>query len=457
MTILERLADFYAGWNAGSEHEALLRKARITLFDFFGALLCGHHKGELSQIALQYTLSQGSGDIEVLPTEHQAKAAMAAFYMGFAAHAVEYDDGHRGGTSHPGVAVIPAALAYSYQQKSSFADLLRAIIIGYDVMLRIAVAINPSHLRRGFHTTGTAGCLGAAAATAAMAGFDPEKMTFCISMGGLQSAGLQEMLHSNPSIKPLQAGKAAMAGVISADLVSLGAKAPVSLFEGIHGWFKAMSDQVNPGLAVSDLGKRWEIMNSYTKLYPTCRHCHPAIDIALEFHNEGLDPSTITKMDIYTHSVAISEVGLVFEPENYEAAMFSMPYAVAIALRDGKVGLTELAENLHNPELALLSKKMKIYLSEAMDRVYPVERGCRMEITLSDGSVLVKEVSLPKGEPETQVSDQGYIQKFMDILDNKCKPEDVQRLWDLVVESPIAAVDPQDVTNLVQALNTQLS
>jgi 2-methylcitrate dehydratase PrpD len=94
-------------------------------------------------------------------------------------------------------------------------------------------------------------------------------------MGGLQSAGLQEMLHDNPGIKTLQPGKAAMAGVLAADLARAGAKSPRTLFEGQHGWLKAMcAGEYSEDALTGDLGKRWEILLTYTKLYPTCRHCH---------------------------------------------------------------------------------------------------------------------------------------------------------------------------------------
>ena len=239
-------------------------------------------------------------------------------------------------------------------------------------------------------------------------------------------------------------------------MVSLGAKAPVTLFEGIHGWFKAMSDKVDTDVILSDLGERWEILNSYTKLYPTCRHCHPGIDIALDFFREGIDISKIAKIDIFTHSVGISEVGLVFEPQNFEEAMFSMSYAVANALKYGKVGLTELYSNLRNAEIIELSKKHEIFLSEAMDKMYPIERACRMEITLTDGSTLIKEVTLPRGEPETSISDQEYIHKFQDILDNKCNTQDVLRFWDLAVESPISEVNIDDIITHITKLNKQL-
>jgi len=108
----------------------------------------------------------GKAESTLLCVGRKMPAQNAALGMGVMAHAIELDDGHRWGTSHPAVAIMPAVLAMAEREKSSYAEILLAIVIGYDMMLRTARAINPAHLKKGFHSTGTCGSLGAAAACA---------------------------------------------------------------------------------------------------------------------------------------------------------------------------------------------------------------------------------------------------------------------------------------------------
>lgn len=450
-SMLETLTDFYADISLADLPEAVVAKTRRSLFDFLGVLLAGHRQGVLSPIALAYVRAQqAKEEASLLPLPEKSSAALAAFYTGVAAHAVELDDGHRFGTSHPAVAVIPAVLAVAERQDRSFAEVILGVAVGYDMMLRVARAVNPSHLKRGFHTTGTAGSIGAAAGAGKVLALNQTQLTHCVAMGGLQSAGLQEMLHSNPSIKPLQAGKAAQAGVLSADLAALGAAGPVSLFEGPHGWFKAMADTVNPDLLLGELGARWEICNTYTKLYPTCRHCHHAVDLAIDFHREGIDPDAIRRIQVDTYNVAIGEVGGVAQPENLEEAMFSLPYAVALALIYGKVRLKELESQLTDARTKALAARVDIREDAAMNAVYPDERGSRMTIECSGGAVFTRETKLPRGEFDTPINDDQYIQKAYEISEDVVSKGCIKDLWKIIVEGPIEKTTVASLKDAVQ-------
>jgi len=431
---VESLAACYANLKNADISERVLYKARLTLYDFLTVLLVGRKYGILSPIIETYVKKQKSVEESTcLSLSIKTSAELAALAMGVISHSVELDDGHRYGTAHPAVAIIPASIAVGEKMNATFTDILRSIIIGYDCMLRVASSVNPAHLKRGFHSTGTCGTLGAAAAVASIYSFDEKKMAYAISMGGLQSAGLQEMLHDYPPVKALQPGKAAQAGVLASELVDLGAQSPLSVFEGIHGWLKAMTDSFDENSLIGDLGKRWEIEYTYTKLYPTCRHCHQAIDLGISLHNEGFSIQNIKNLNLYMYDIGVSEVGIIQRPENFEQAMFSVAYSFSIALKYGIVRIQELQSSLNDIEILDFAEKINIIPNEAMNKVYPKERGARIEFVTSDDKQFAYSVKLPKGEYETPLTDFEYLEKSKTILNGIVSIDFIEELWNNVV------------------------
>lgn len=451
-TFASLLGDFYASIDFESLPEPVVSKARRVLVDFLAVIAVGIKLGPITPILSRYFVEiGGTEESTILGISKKLPAANAAFYMGAIGHSIELDDGHRFGTCHPAVAVIPAALTIGERNQKSFKEVITAIVKGYDVMLRVARSINPSHLNRGFHTTGTAGVFGSAIACAHLLGMNRLDTTYCLSLTGLQSCGLQEMLHDHPSIKPIQAGRAASTGVMAGDLVMLGAKSPRTLFEGKHGWLKAMSDRYSEEALMGELGQRWEILYTYTKLYPTCRHCHPAIDLAIAIRGQllDIDLSGIKGINVKTYSVALSEVAEKVVPRNFEEALFSMPFSLAIALKEGEVNLHHFSPaNLRDESLIKLAKKVHISLDKEIDSNYPLYRGAILQIILNDGKSFEKQTQLPKGEPELPLTDDELFGKVNRITSPFYQDGFSKRLWQIVVDSNIDQVQYAEVIEL---------
>jgi len=166
-TLLCKLARYYASLSYDEVPAEVIEKAKRSLVDFLSELAAGFYVGELAEAVNPYLVELGGKpESTLLCVGRKMPAQNAALGMGVMAHAIELDDGHRWGTSHPAVAIMPAVLAMAEREKSSYGEILLAIVIGYDMMLRTARAINPAHLKKGFHSTGTCGSLGAAAACA---------------------------------------------------------------------------------------------------------------------------------------------------------------------------------------------------------------------------------------------------------------------------------------------------
>ena len=436
MSYLTRLASHYSALRSADIPEAVRLRARFALADFLSVYIAGRAHGPLSEVLLQYADTKtGAPDATVPFTDRRTDAETAALVCAAIAHSVELDDGHRYGTAHPSVAVIPPLLAVAQARPVAYRDLLAAIAVGYDWMLRTARAINPAHLGRGFHSTSTAGTLGSAAAIARLMGFGSEDTANAVSIAALLSSGLQAMLHDRPEIKAFQVGRSAQSGLLAATMAARGCGGPDRVYEGAHGWIAAMTDRFRQSDLVGGLGRRWEIMYSYTKLYPTCRHCHAPLDLVLDLHAQGLRPTQVRRIDIRTYTVAIDEVGGEQPPRSLQEAMFSLRYALAVALHEGELTADSLVARLADEDVRDLVRRIGIATAPERDRQYPESRGCDLRVWLNDDSVLQRSAELPKGEPEKPLTPGEHREKFY-RLTRGCVPHSVaEALWKCILDS----------------------
>jgi 2-methylcitrate dehydratase PrpD len=413
----------------------VINKAKLAVIDYISALCAGAKYGEISPLIRDFARKVGGiKESSIIGDRQRCPAVIAAMANSTISHSAELDDGHRFGTSHPAVTIIPTAISLAERTKCTGKELLVAIIVGYDVMLRIATAINPGHWSRGFHSTGTCGAIGASATAAKILRLDRTKTMHAISMGALQSAGLQEMLYSNPMIKPLQAGKAALAGVVSGELARSSARSPSTVFEGPLGFFNAMTDEVDYNCLRDKLGERFEIERTYFKFYPTCRHVHCSIDLVRKILNENpFSADMVESVKVRTYTIAAKEVGSSAYPQNSDEAMFSIPYAVSVWLHENRFTPDELGRQfLARQDIKKTARKVTIKADKHWDAKYPEARGATVIIQLKDGRVFEESRELPYGEPENLDNDIRLVKKYEDYTDGVLSRKDAQKLLDYV-------------------------
>ena len=413
-TILQTFAELFCKTQFKDVPPEVVHKAKMLTIDLIGVSIAGL-KMDFPRMMIDYLSSlRGTEDATLFGFKEKVPAIHAALGNGVTAHALDMDDGYRFGGVHAGVAVIPAALAYAEVQKADGKAFLLAMILGYDIVNRISKAMNPSHLTRGFHTTGTLGVLGAAAACGVLAGLTKEQMTSAMGIAGLQGAGLLQILVEGAMVKPLHPGKAAMAGVMSVDLAKRGANGPITMLEGEKGLFKAMADEVNTEALFEGLGTHFYLADQYIKLHAACRHIHPAADGVLAVMKEKqLAFADIESVDVATYPVAVSFCGATAMPDTAEGAKFSIAYSVAMAAYYGDVGEDRYVQAVvANPEIQGLASRITSRLDDGWAKAYPSQRGASMVIKSKAGAVHKVDVPLAKGEPENPASDEDIIAKF---------------------------------------------
>ncbi|MFC2063205.1 MmgE/PrpD family protein [Chloroflexota bacterium] len=418
---MDNLSSKYADYICRTTYEDLplkvVKQAKQQLLDLIGVSLAGYALLDFPRAMVEYLSGLGgSQEATIFTTKSKFPAINAALANGICAHALEMDDGQRIAALHPGAVVIPAAIAAAEITRVDTKELIAGIVVGYEIMVRIGMAINPSSLQRGFHTTGTVGVLGAAAASASILKLTSQQVIGAIGLAGIHGAGILQVNHDNygSQVKPLTAGKAAMSGLLSAILALKGYSGPLNILEGEDGFFSAMADEVHEASLTVGLGETYEINNVYNKLYVGCRHAHASMDAVKSILEKyQLDHNCIDRILVKTYSAAIRLAGIP-NPDTPSAARFSIPFSVALLLKEKEAGADKYTvEQVSNEEILNLVKKVELSVDEGWERLYPDKRGATLIIIDNKGKEYSAQVELAKGEPENPASEQEIYDKFI--------------------------------------------
>ncbi|MBI2303517.1 MAG: MmgE/PrpD family protein [Chloroflexi bacterium] len=447
-TITESFAAVATEMHFGDLPQVVVSQAKRALLDLAGVAMAGAAMPFPRIVCDYFCRCGGRGEATVVGQRGRVPAVNAALTNGVCSHALDMDDGHRYASGHPGTAIIPAALAAGEMVEGKGRDLLLGIVMGYQVFVRLAAAINPSHLNRGFHTTGTVGPLGAAAAAGAILGLGRKEMAWALGLAGLQGAGLLEIVADGQMAKPLQSGRAASAGLLAALLAQRGAQGPLTVLEGEKGFLRAMTDHVDS--AFLNWGNDWEIGRTYIKLYAACRHVHSAIDATRELcRRHSINHQLVDSISVGTYSVADQLTGSIYKPDSVSAAKFSLPFAVALAMVRGGAGVDQFSEeSIRDESILRLAQKVTVVVNAEMEKRYPGERGANLEIRTRGGGVYRHTVLLPRGEPENPASDADVEAKFYANARFAGCPEDRAR----AILGCISALEERNVCQLTELL-----
>lgn len=417
---MAQLSSLYADFIDKASYDKLppevTKQAKQQLLDLVGVSLAGYKLMEFPQLVVNYMASLGGiPEATIIQTKTKFPAINAALANASCAHALDMDDGHRYAALHPGAAVIPAAIAAAEMSGANTKELITGIVVGYEVMIRIGMAINPSSLERGFHSTGIAGSFGATAAAANIMKLSKDEAIGALGLAGLQASGLLRVNHEDEGakVKPINPAKAAMSGVLSSILAQKGARGPTGIFEGEDGFLTAVADEVKDELLTRDLGQRFEINNVYNKFYAACRHAHASMDAGLEVCRiSQINPEEISLISVETYPVAIRLAGRV-NPSVPSSGRFSIPFSVALAVIKKDASADKYTdENIADKSIRSLAEKVQLSVSSKWERLYPDKRGATVTITDIRNKSWSAEVGLAKGEPENPASQGDMYKKF---------------------------------------------
>lgn len=367
-------------------------------------------------------------DSRVLGWGTRLPAASAALVNGTLIHGLDFDDTHIEAIHHASAPALAAALAVADAEDASGTDMLLAYVIGLEVGCRLAIAGEGEFHDRGFHPTGILGTFAAVCVTGRLRGVTPDVMVRAMGLAGSQAAGLLELHHS--WLKRLHPGWASHAGIVASTLAEEGFIGPASVFEGDNGLYRSHLGRVpdRAALHLDDLGTRWMAAEIALKPYPCCHFIHAFIDAALELREELLDAGRslddIVAIECPTSERLIPAVAAPVDrriaPETIYDALFSIQFAVALALRDGRVDLASFYNQpLDDPEVRSLAARVTCPIDPASD--YPAHFPGEVVIRLADGTVLQRRHASSRGTQEQPLSEADVLEKFR---------SNVSRRWD---------------------------
>ncbi|WP_323040988.1 MmgE/PrpD family protein [Gemmobacter sp.] len=423
MSVTQDLATFAAGHPAAAIPPQVTGRALALLTDLAGSAIRAAQEAEStpSVLAMLDRLGmQGDGPCTVFGLNRRYGAAAAALLNGTFGHSLDFDDTHADSSLHPSAPVVPAALAAAEMTGASGADLLAAIVVGFEVCCRLGMALDPAaHYARGFHPTATAGTFGAAAAAGRLLGLDAGGMACAFGVAGSQAAGSLQFLVNGAWNKRYQVGEAAMKGLMAATLAAEGFVGAADAIDGRHGFLAGYSDGADPARAVAGLGQVWETLRIGVKPYPACRYTHAAVDGLLALQAEhGFGPDQVQAITVGLHRNGITLVGDPLPAKRRARSIvdgqFSMPFAAAVALIRGRFGWDDY-DLLGDPMADALADRVDVVRDASLEGLrHPFGATLRIRAAGRDHALRIPD---PSGEPETFPTPEAAQAKFHALAD----------------------------------------
>lgn len=425
MDVTRELASFAANLRYEDLPPEVSERAKRLILDLAGIIVRARHDAEStpSLIAAVERLGLAGGRCSVLGDARSYAPPAAALINGALAHSLDFDDTHAEGSIHSSAPIVPAALAAAEMTAASGKDLIAAVVAGYEIQIRLSLALNPSdHYDRGFHPTATCGVFGAAAAAGKLLGIGADGIRNAFGIALSQAAGSMEFLADGAWTKRSHVGQAAQNGLMCAALAAEGFKGVRRAFEGRAGFFHAYAPNAAPQRAVAGLGTEWETMRLAVKPYPSCRYSHAAIDGILALVREhGIKAADVEEVEIGLPETGWKIVGdpadAKASPKSVVDGQFSMPFCAAVALREGGLAWDDYKKHLDDPATQALCRKVRTVVDPRAQEQFPANMSGVTRIRTAAGTFETM-IVVPKGEPDNFLADAEFRSKF----DGLCAP-----------------------------------
>ena len=414
MTISEELGCFMEDLKFNNLSLKTIEKAKMCFLDNIGTCVYGR-KFKATNIVLNAIQSTGKGVSSILGTDVKTSLMLAAFCNGIMSHVADYDDSSVAAGMHPSSVLVSTIISLGEYKKATGKQCLLSYISGYEVACRIWARMGWEHYDKGWHSTGTIGCIAASAAASKLLNLNTRQAANAIGIAASNSSGLQQ--NFGTMTKSWHAGHAAMTGILSALAAEKGYTSSPKTFEGENGFIKAFGGHGEDRKLIE---KDYMLERIAFKLYPCCAGTHAGIEAILKIkHRYNPSSNDIKEVECNIRPMIVSI--LVYpQPSNELEAKFSMQYCMATAFKDDNLNLKHFTyEAIKNEETRKLMSKIKVVGDKAIDELaekYNQISPARVKVILNDGRELVETVIEPKGGKENPLSWEELSQKFVDCF-----------------------------------------
>jgi 2-methylcitrate dehydratase PrpD len=390
-------------------------KARLHILDTIGAMISGTRlaAGEFA-ISHVETLG-GARQCSVIGTGQLTSAVNAALANGMLAHADETDDSHAPSRTHPGCAVVPAALAVAESVRASGTALIKAVVLGYDVAARVNLALGADALAaaaRGTHSIG--GTFGAGAAAGALLGLDERQARHLLSLCAQQASGVACNVRDAEHVEKAFdfGGMPARNGVTAATLVAAGATGVDDVFSGERNFLQAYGPQPDPAQLAAELGQRFELVGTNIKKWPVGSPAQAALDaLTVLIERERMGPDEVDAIEVQLPANSARTVDNAAMPD------INVQHLMAMLLIDGTLTFNSIhdAARLHDARVLGLRRKIALLGSDELMHARP-RRQAIVTIKTRDGRTLTHRTVAVRGTADNPMTQAEVEAKAFDLI-----------------------------------------
>ncbi|MDB6170667.1 MAG: MmgE/PrpD family protein [Verrucomicrobia bacterium] len=420
--LTRRVAEFVSAAQYKDLPAEVVELGKKSILDGIGlAIASGNSKGCKKIQGYLGSLGLGGAGASVMGTSLRFPARFAALANGVSIHMEDFDDTQLavakdrvyGLLTHPTVAVLPTVLAGSEKEGMSGPEFMLNYHVGVEVECKLAEACSPRSYGDGFHSTGVFGVFGSAAACAKARNYDVAAIARTFAVAATHAGGLRE--NFGTLSKSLQAGQAAEAGIVAADLVAAGWDGAETILEANNGFFHAYGGTYDPEALMEKLGRPWTFATPgiSIKPHPSGSLTHPGMTEMLRLiRSEGIRPEQVEKVDVGTNGKNLSTL-IHHRPKNGLQAKFSMEFCLAVLLVEGRAGLAEFDDAaVVRPAIRQMVERVNFYADPEADAAGFDKMTTILRIHLKDGRVVSGRADFGKGSPSDPMSYEEVAEKF---------------------------------------------
>ena len=437
------VAEYIGGVSYEDIPANVLQRAKEAIVDGLGVMVAGSVSESATTVS-RYLDGMGmSGGASVVGHSSKLPAQFAALLNGIAGHALDFDDTQissvpervYGLLTHPTVPVLAASLAVAEEVGAGGKPLLEAFCCGVEVACKMAETIKPRHYQEGFHSTGTIGVFGAAAAAAKLLGMGSEEIRHAIGIAASKSAGIRVAFGT--MTKPYHAGAAGENGVVAARLAGLGYRTDPDALDGRWGFFQVAGGGADPELLRGKLGNPYSFVEPGVSIkpYPCGSLAHPSMDALLELIQDNDVPAEdVEEIRLGTSSNVLNALRYA-NPQNELEAKFSIQFCLGILALERKGGIAQFTDEVVlRPDVREMMGRVSPYLHQGLEAKGFEKIRSLVELKLKDGRVLSKEADTSRGTPERPMTSSELADKFHDCAEGIISDDNQARALSMVYQ-----------------------
>jgi len=396
--------------------QSVIERSKQVVADTLAVIVAGAQEEEVKKLTAILVKSGAAGASSIIGAGVRSEALKASLINGTAGTFLELDEGNQFGRGHAAIQVVPAIFAVTEEAHLSGRDLITALVLGYEIGIRIGIACK---LRMSMHPHGSWGTVGAAVSVGKLMGYKEAEMREIISVSAsMSTATNRRTMLEGGTVRNLYSGLSSHNGLLAHYLIRSGFTGEQDGLKTVFG--SVVSESFDEGQMTEQLGRRYEIARNYFKRHACCRYNHSAIDavntILAQVPNGRIRPEEIASVEVTTYSLAAQLNSQC--PRNMLAAKFSIPFAVATRIINGHAGVDCFRPAaVEDPAIRALALKVTVAEDPSLTAMMPEKRPSRVRIALTNGKVLTAEAFINKGDTEDPYTVEEMKEKYFELLD----------------------------------------